>query len=502
MIGRVLVANRGEIARRVIATCRRMGLTSVAVYSDADATAPHVTEADEAVRIGAAPSVDSYLHIERVVAAARETGADAVHPGYGFLSENPRFAEACEAAGLIFIGPPADVMRRMGSKTGARAAATAAGVPVVPGITPATQDNQAIAEAVAHVGLPAVIKAASGGGGKGMRIVRSEVGLADAIDAARRESARAFGSGTLYVERLVERARHVEVQIFADTHGQVVHVFDRDCSLQRRHQKVIEESPAPFLAESVRTRLAAAAVAVARTIGYVNAGTAEFLVEGEGDEARFYFLELNMRLQVEHPVTEAVTGLDLVRAQILVAGGAPLPFRQEDLVTEGHAVECRVYAEDSRTLLPQTGTLIRYRPPSGEGIRVDSGVAEGQAVSVHYDPMIAKLIAHGPSRDEALARLASALGRYEILGLRHNVAFLQALLARPELATHDVHTRFIEDHLDALTAPPPARVALAAAALAARVLAADDATPAAPAVASRDGGARYDPWDALGAWTL
>jgi acetyl/propionyl-CoA carboxylase alpha subunit len=499
MIRRVLIANRGEIARRIIATCRRMEIATVAVFSEADATALHVREADQAVAIGAAPASDSYLSIDRVIGAARESCADAVHPGYGFLSENPLFAEACEAAGLIFIGPPASVMRRMGSKTGARAAAEAAGVPVVPGATTDGQDDGAIARAVRAVGYPALIKASAGGGGRGMRIVRAETEVNDAIDAARRESQRAFGNGALYVERLVERARHVEVQIFADAHGHVVHLFDRDCTLQRRHQKVIEQAPAPNLSPIVRSRIAAAAIAVARSVGYVNAGTAEFLVDGDGDRAQFYFLELNMRLQVEHPVTEAITGLDLVRAQLLVASGERLPFRQEDLVMHGHAIECRVYAEDARTLLPQSGTLVRYRAPNGDGIRVDAGVEEGQTITVHYDPMIAKLIAHGETAEIARSRLLTAIGQYEILGIHHNLAFLKALLERPEVGAHQVHTRFIEENLAALTAAPPAPLERAAVAMAVHA----SAIANAPVMASTagDGSVKRDPWDAIGAWS-
>jgi acetyl-CoA carboxylase biotin carboxylase subunit len=497
MIRRVLVANRGEIAVRIIRACRALGVDTVAVYSDADAEAPFVSAADTAVRIGPAPAAESYLDITRVIDAARRTRADAVHPGYGFLSENAAFARACDAAGLTFVGPPADVIERMGSKTAARATVSAAGVPVVPGELPETQSTDSIAAAVGRTGWPALIKAAYGGGGRGMRLVRSASGLTEAIAGARRESERAFGDGTLYVERAIEHARHIEVQILADRHGHAVHLFERDCSLQRRHQKVIEEAPAPTLTGVVRERLTRAALTAARAVGYVNAGTIEFLVEGEGDRARFYFLEMNTRLQVEHPVTEAVTGLDLVRLQLLIAAGEPLPFSQEDVALHGHAVECRVYAEDAQRLLPQSGRLVRYREPAMPGIRIDSGVREGQTITVHYDAMIAKLIAHAETRQAALDRAAEALRAFEILGVRHNIAFLLALLARPEVRASQTDTRFIDDRLTELATPPPDGTLHAAAALAA-VIEAGGARPARAASEGRDN----DPWSGLGpiAW--
>ena len=497
MIRRVLVANRGEIAVRIIRACRSLGIDTVAVYSDADAEAPFVAAADTAVRIGSAQAADSYLHIPRLIEAARRTRADAVHPGYGFLSENAAFARACEAAGLTFIGPPPDVIDRMGSKTEARAMVSAAGVPVVPGAMPATQDTRDLAAAAARVGWPALIKAAHGGGGRGLRIVRSASEIADAVDAARREAERAFGNGTLYVERAIERARHIEVQVLADRHGGLVHLYERDCSLQRRHQKVIEEAPAPTLAPGVRARLTRAALIAARAVGYVNAGTVEFLVEGEGERAEFYFLEMNTRLQVEHPVTEAVTGLDLVRLQLAIAAGERLPMSQEDIVLRGHAVECRVYAEDSRRLLPQSGRLVRYREPSGPGVRVDSGVREGQAITVHYDPMLAKLITHAPARGEALDRADAALKTFEILGVRHNIAFLRTLLSRPEVRSNQTDTGFIDRHLPDLAAPPADRTIYAAAALAAVVEATGTLQDA-----SGTSTAAGDPWQTIGpvAW--
>lgn len=495
MIRRVLIANRGEIALRIIRTCRQMGLATVAVYSAADADAPHVEAADAAVPIGPAPATESYLNIGRIIAAARETGADAIHPGYGFLSENAAFAEACEQAGVTFVGPPASVIRHTGLKTAAREAVKAAGVPIVPGVAPADQSDAALAAALGAVGLPALLKAAAGGGGRGMRIVRDPAEAPEAIAAARREATRAFADGTLYVERLVERPRHVEVQIVADGHGQVVHLFERDCTLQRRHQKVVEEAPGPTLTPRLRERMTGAAIAAARAVGYVNAGTVEFLLHGEGDDAPFYFLEVNTRLQVEHPVTEAVTGLDLVRTQLVVAAGDRLPFGQADVTCRGHAIECRVYAEDSARLLPQAGRLLRYREPEGPGLRVDSGVREGGVVTVHYDALLAKLIAHDETRAGALARAIDGLERFEILGIRHNIAFLLALARRPEVRDNRTYTRFIEEHLDELAGSGRPELQRAAAAIAAFV-----ARGGAPTVPSGDGfgNVAFDPWGTLG----
>ncbi len=499
MMRRVLIANRGEIAVRVIRACREMGIETVAVYSEADADAPHVLAADDAVLIGPAPASQSYLNVPALLDAARRTGADAVHPGYGFLSENAAFARACEDQTLTFIGPPSHVIERMGSKTAARAAVAEAGVPVVPGETPTSQDSSAVLDALTRVGFPALLKASAGGGGKGMRIVRSLQEAAEATDAARREAERAFADGTLYVERLIEMPRHIEIQVMADSHGSTVHLFERDCTLQRRHQKVVEESPGPTVTSAIRERMTQAAIAAARAVGYVNAGTIEFLLSGDD----FYFLEMNTRLQVEHPVTEAVTGLDLVRTQLLVAAGERLPFRQDDITLRGHAVECRVYAEDPATqFLPQAGPLLRYREPQGPGVRVDAGVREGQHISVHYDPMIAKVITSGETRQAAWARAAMALRNFEILGLRHNIPFLLALLRHPEVVAGRTHTRFIEDHLEEFTpsesdADLSAQVALAAL-LAARTSAAAPGTPTASGV-SHSG---IDPWATLGkvAW--
>ena len=464
MLKRLLIANRGEIARRIIRACRELGIETVAVYSDADAKAPYVSEADRAVRIGPAPARESYLNIAAIINAARETGADAVHPGYGFLSERAPFARACEDAGLIFVGPPAASLEKMGSKVGARKLLTAAGVPVVPGETPSDQGDASLTAAAERVGFPVLIKPSSGGGGIGMKIARSTDQMADALAAARREAKASFGDDTLFIERLIEQPRHVEIQVFADNHGHVVHLFERECSAQRRHQKMLEESPCPALSPAVRARMGEAAIATARAVDYRNAGTCEFLLEGSGDSARFYFLEMNTRLQVEHPVTECVTGVDLVHAQLRVASGEPLPFTQEGLSQRGHAIECRIYAEDpSQGFLPQAGTLERYSEPQGPGIRVDSGVRQGSEVSVFYDPMLAKLIVHAETRDAARRRALTALGSYRIGGIRTNIELLKQILAHPQFVNGSIDTGFLDREVQALVASIPATVDVEAA---------------------------------------
>ena len=487
---RILVANRGEIAVRIIRACREAGLESVAVYSDADLESRHVLLADRALRIGQPPATDSYLNISALIAAARSAEADAVHPGYGFLSERAAFARACEEAGLTFIGPPARVIERMGSKIEARNLMIAAGVPVVPGLIPQDQSDDGITAAARQLGYPVLIKASAGGGGKGMRTVRGDASARDASGAARREALAAFGDGTLYAERLLDRPRHVEVQVMADNHGGVVHLFERECSVQRRHQKVIEESPSPALTPALRARMGEAAVVAARAADYRNAGTVEFLVEGEGDSARFYFLEMNTRIQVEHPVTEAVTGIDLVRAQIDIASGAALPWAQGSLRQSGHAIECRVYAEDPASgFLPQAGRLILYREPAAPGVRVDSGVVEGDEITVHYDPLMAKVTAFAETRDRARARAVAALRAYPILGTRTHLSFLIATLEHASFAAGTVHTSFIDAHLDELLrvdAPPP------------------EALAAAVSVRSQSSESRpsegYEPWERLIGW--
>jgi acetyl-CoA/propionyl-CoA carboxylase biotin carboxyl carrier protein len=463
MFRRVLIANRGEIAVRLIRACREMGIESVAVYSDADADALHVTLADHAVHIGAAAAAASYLDMARIVAAVRDTQSEAVHPGYGFLSENAAFATACAKAGVVFIGPPADALALMGSKIEARRVAEHAGVPVVPGGVPDDQSDAALARVAESAGFPVLIKPAAGGGGIGMKVVRERGALGEAAAQARREAQAAFGDATLYLERLIERPRHVEIQLLADAHGSVVHLFERECSLQRRHQKVVEESPSVAVTSLLRRRLGDAAVAIARAAGYRNAGTAEFLVEGGGDEARFYFLEMNARLQVEHPVTEAVTGIDLVQAQIRVAAGEPLPWTQEALSQRGHALELRLYAEDPRhDFLPQAGTLMLYREPAMPGVRVDSGVTEGARVPVHYDPLLAKVIVSGETREAARRRAIEALNHFPILGVVTNGGFLGEILRHPSFVAGDFDTHFLDREHAFLVAPlseePPAIV--------------------------------------------
>jgi acetyl/propionyl-CoA carboxylase alpha subunit len=496
MIKRVLIANRGEIAVRIVHACRELGIESVAVYSDADARAPHVAAADRAVHIGPAPAIESYLSIERLIDAARATGADAVHPGYGFLSQAPAFASACEGAGLIFVGPPSGVLAQMGSKISARRLMDAAGVPIVPGETPRDQSDDGVRAAVERAGLPCLIKASAGGGGKGMREVAEPAGITDAIQAARREAAAAFGDGTLYVERLIPRPRHVEVQVFADNHGNVIHLFERECSVQRRHQKVIEESPSPISNVRLRSRMTEAAIRAARAAGYRNAGTVEFLVDvsaGRGAE-RFYYLEMNTRLQVEHPVTEQVTGADLVHAQLLVASNEPLPWSSATLSQRGHAIEARVYAEDpSRGFLPQAGRILLYREPRMPGVRVDSGVGEGTEVPLHYDPLLAKVIATSATRDDAIRRLAGALREFPILGVHTNIEFLLRILDHPRFRSGDIDTGWLDADGTSLAAAAPGDVP-------AHVRAAVDAyesetEPSGPADA-----AQPDPWQSLREW--
>ena len=456
MIKRLLIANRGEIARRIIRACRELDVETVAVYSDADAGAPHVSEADHAVHIGAAPARYSYLNIESIIEAAHASHADAVHPGYGFLSERAPFARACQAAGLIFVGPPASALEKMGSKTGARTLMAGAKVPVVPGETPADQSDDALQAAAARVGYPVLIKPAAGGGGIGMKAVREPAAFGEALAAARREASASFGNDSLYVERLIEQPRHVEIQVFADSHGNTVHIFERECSAQRRHQKVIEESPCPALSGSVRHRMGAAAVAAAKAVGYVNAGTCEFLLEGSGDSANFYFLEMNTRLQVEHPVTESVVGIDLVHVQLRVASGEPLPFTQSGLSQRGHAIECRIYAEDpAQGFIPQAGSILLYREPQGPGVRVDSGVRAGSDVSVHYDPMLAKVIVQGATREVARRRAIAALRDYAILGIRTNIPFLLQILEHPQFVKAAIDTGFLDREGASLAASIP-----------------------------------------------
>ncbi|HWH33268.1 MAG TPA: biotin carboxylase N-terminal domain-containing protein [Egibacteraceae bacterium] len=493
MFDSVLVANRGEIAVRVIRTLRRLGIRAIAVHSDADAGAPHVRAADLAVRLGPTPAAESYLHTERVLEAAGATGAQAIHPGYGFLSENAAFARACAAAGIVFVGPPPEAIEAMGDKIRAKQTVEPAGVPVVPGVHRPGLDDDALTRAAEGVGYPLLVKAAAGGGGKGMRIVRAAGELAEALSAARREARNAFGDDDLLLERYLERPRHIEIQVLADTYGNVVHLGERECSLQRRHQKVIEEAPSPVLDAAMRARMGAAAVGAATSCGYTGAGTVEFIVPftpAGQTPSEFFFLEMNTRLQVEHPVTELVTGLDLVEQQLRVAAGQPLGFTQDDVTLTGHAVEARVYAEDpARGFLPTGGRILVYAEPSGDGVRVDSGVAAGVEVGSAYDPMLAKVIAHGPDRATALGRLDAALRDFTLLGPTTNTAFLRVLLDHPDVAAGALDTSLAERVADDL---PPAGLphdVLAAAALA-RLLALE---PDGPVV---------DPFTIPGGWRI
>jgi 3-methylcrotonyl-CoA carboxylase alpha subunit len=498
MFAKILIANRGEIACRIIRTARRLGVATVAVYSEADAHAWHAELADEAVAIGPPPARESYLAVEKIIAAAKASGAEAVHPGYGFLSENAVFAEACAAAGLVFIGPPPAAIRAMGSKSEAKALMERANVPVVPGYHGADQSDEALAAAARRIGYPVLLKASAGGGGKGMRRVDKPAEFAAALASARREAASAFGDDRMLVEKYLLGPRHVELQVFADSHGHVLHLFERDCSIQRRHQKVIEEARAPGLSTELARRMGEAAVAAASAIGYVGAGTIEFILDRSGE---FFFMEMNTRLQVEHPVTEMITGFDLVEWQLRVASGEALPVAQKDVAARGHAFEARIYAEDpARDFLPSTGRLQHFTLPAGNRhVRIDSGVRPGDEITVHYDPMLAKLIVWDVNREQARRRLVDALGRVEIVGITSNVSFLRALAAHPAFAAEEVDTGFIERHHDSLFAPfalDPERVL--AAGVGSLVLHQQEAARRAAAAS----GDPYSPWYAMDGWRL
>ncbi|MGZ3672943.1 MAG: acetyl-CoA carboxylase biotin carboxylase subunit [Ktedonobacterales bacterium] len=444
MFSSVLIANRGEIAVRVIAACQEMGIRTIAVYSEADRDAAHVRASDEAYCIGPAPARESYLNIGAILRVAREHGAEAIHPGYGFLSESAAFAEACEEADIVFIGPPAEAIRLMGSKTAAKRAVEAAGVPTVPGYAGEAGDARTLQREAGSIGFPIMIKAAAGGGGKGMRLVATPAEFPEALAAARREALAAFGDESIFLEKLVVAPRHVEFQVLADRHGTIVHLGERDCSIQRRHQKVVEESPCPVLTAELRAEMGDAAVRAARAAGYVNAGTCEFLLDSDG---HYYFLEMNTRLQVEHPVTELVTGLDLVRLQLAIAAGEPLPFTQEEIAPRGHAIEVRLYAEDpTHGYLPSTGKVLAFVPPRAPGVRVDAGVAAGDEVTINYDPMLAKLIVYGEDRVAAVERLRWALERCAVLGVVTNIPLLRAIASEPDFAGGETSTAYLETH--------------------------------------------------------
>ena len=444
MFTKILIANRGEIATRVTRTCREMGIATVAIYSEADQSSPHVYAADEAVCVGPAQASESYLNIESVLNAARKTNADAIHPGYGFLSENATFARAVIDAGLTFIGPAPEAMSAVGNKIFARQTVAKLNVPVIPALENPPTDPAALREQVKALGYPLLIKAAAGGGGKGMRIVREESELVDALSAAQREAEAAFAEGTVYVERFLERPHHIEVQILGDQDGNLVHLGERECSIQRRYQKIIEETPSPAVSESLRQEMTSAALTVAKAAGYYNAGTVEFILD---DQGRFYFLEVNARLQVEHPITELITGLDLVREQIRIAAGEPLGFSQDDVQRNGHAIECRLYAEDAaRGFLPSPGYIQAWHAPQGPGVRVDSGVESQTEVPIYYDPMMAKVATWGADREQARKRMAGALRQTAILGLTTNVPFLIELMEHPAFAAGETHTGFLPEH--------------------------------------------------------
>jgi acetyl-CoA carboxylase biotin carboxylase subunit len=455
-IKKILIANRGEIAVRVMRTCRELGIATVAVYSDADRSALHVRNADEAYPIGAPPARESYLDIGKVIDVAKRSGADAIHPGYGFLSEKAEFARACDAAGVIFIGPPADAIDAMGDKTRARQKMLAAGVPVVPGDNGSSHGGrgfpspEAALESARKIGLPVMLKASAGGGGKGMRLVDDEKKFIAAYQGAQREAKSAFGDDAVYLEKAVIRPRHVEIQVFGDMHGHCVYLFERDCSIQRRHQKVIEEAPSPAVTPELRRKMGEVAVKAASAVNYVGAGTCEFLLAEDGS---FYFLEMNTRLQVEHPVTEMITQRDLVHLQIAVARGEPLPFKQEDLKVHGAAIECRIYAEDPIKFLPSPGKITAYRQPSGPFVRDDSGVYEGAEISVFYDPMISKLIVWGPTRAEAIDRMARALTEYRVGGIKTNLAFHRRVMKEEAFRRGQYSTAYIEQHKAELLRP-------------------------------------------------
>ncbi len=452
-IRKILIANRGEIAVRIIRTCRELGIESVAVFSDADRTALHVRMADEAYHVGPAPSIESYLNQKLILEIANQAGVDAVHPGYGFLAENADFAAACEQAGILFIGPPSQSIRAMGDKTAARAIMHEVGVPMAPGTVDAV-DDATVAVKLAHdIGYPVLIKAAAGGGGKGMRIVYDADSFQSSFEAAGREALGAFGDGRVFIEKYIVEPRHIEFQILADQSGNTVHLFDRECSIQRRHQKVIEEAPSTIMTESLREKMGKAAVDAARSCGYVGAGTVEFLVDAERN---FYFMEMNTRLQVEHAVTEWITGLDLVREQIRIAEGRALTFRQEDLHFVGHSIECRIYAEDPQNdFLPGPGILRRHHAPGGLGVRVDSGVEQGDEVSVHYDPMISKVTTWGTDRQEAINRMHRALSEYEISGVPTTISFCRFVLQSDAFLSGEFSTHFVDDHFNGSSAPEP-----------------------------------------------
>jgi 3-methylcrotonyl-CoA carboxylase alpha subunit len=494
MFKKILIANRGEIASRIAQTCRELGIATVAVYSEADRSSPHVYASDEALCIGPAPAKESYLNAEAVITAAQRTGAQAIHPGYGFLSENPTFARLVKEAGLTFIGPSPDSLAAVGNKIFARQTVMKLGVPVVPALENPSRDPNVLQKQARELGYPLLIKAASGGGGKGMRIVRNEKDLLEGVAAAEREALAAFAEGTVYLERYIERPRHVEVQILGDMHGTLVHLGERECSIQRRYQKILEETPSPAVNEKLREEMTAAALAVAKAAGYYNAGTVEFILD---DSGHFYFLEVNARLQVEHPITEWITGLDLVREQIRIASGERLGFTQGDIQRRGHAFECRIYAEDpAHGFLPSPGKVLLWQAPTGPGVRVDAGVESHTEVSVYYDPMIAKLSTWGQDREQARRRMESALRQCIVLGPTTNITFLRDLLAHPAFIAGATHTGFLPEHFAhwQLEVAPYLNVAAFAAAFSHK--------QSAPSTSQSVQPVNETPWRQLGGWRV
>ncbi len=497
MFKKILIANRGEIAIRVMRTAREMGIKTVAVYSEVDRNSPHALFADEAVFLGASDPLSSYLNIEKVIGAAKQTSAEAIHPGYGFLAENPEFAKQVVAEGLVFIGPPAEAMAKLGEKTSARRIMAGNRIPIIPGMTTSESGVSLLADAAREMGWPVLVKAASGGGGKGMRVVESESELFEAVQLGASEALRAFGSGAIYLEKYLQNPRHVEFQILADTHGNVVHLFERECSIQRRHQKIIEETPSPALNDDLRARMGDAAIAAARAAGYVNAGTVEFLLDQSG---KFYFLEVNTRLQVEHPVTEMTTGLDVVRRQLEIAWGNPLPFSQANVTRKGHAIECRIYAEDPIDhFMPAPGKILFLKIPEGPGIRFDHGIRAGLEVPVEYDPILGKLVVWAEDRPSACARMIRALKETVILGIKTPIEFLLDILSSREFQSGDTHTRFIDEHFSSWR-PDTSADEIAALGYVAN----DMIGPKVPAM-TESVSADFEPlspWKTLGAWDL
>lgn len=496
MFEKILIANRGEIAVRIMSACEEMGIRTVAVYSDVDLHSVHVRTADEAYPLGDPAPLESYLNIDKIMKAARETGAEAIHPGYGFLAENPGFAERCEKEGITFVGPRSDVIRLMGHKVEAKTSIRKAGVPVIPGYHEGDQETEKLLEEGLKIGFPLLIKAASGGGGKGMRIVRKEEDLKEFIESCKRESLKAFGDDSIFLEKYLDKPRHVEFQVLGDHHGNMIHLFERECSIQRRHQKIIEETPSTALTPELRKKMGEAAVRAAEAVGYTNAGTVEFMVDGNRN---FYFLEMNTRLQVEHPVTEFVTGVDLVKWQLRIASGDELTLKQNQLLQRGHAIECRIYAEDpSNEFLPSTGVLHCVELPRGINVRNDSGIETGTEITSHYDPLLSKLTVYAENRDEAIQKMVHALSNYVILGVATNVSFLRRVLLQESFRKGEITTHFIDEHEELFSESVIPDEALIAAALAETLRLVPDPTQVRTTTGIAD---PYSPWKTAGSWS-